>query len=212
MQYRSPSPDNALPTPPQSPSAPHVAHTAINLLNSLETFYQQERYWVHHTRAALELTITKGIDAPPRLGGAPSPASSSSLHGALSPASSTTSDATAVDVPLSMAMTEPMPVSMSMSIPVPAVKAEPDVGGLQLQPLSLPSPPTRWTRRKNVMRLKIDGISVERRTRRPLRATRAEPGPRLLEMFSELMDARMESCQRVQRMVRNANRADLYMR
>ena len=189
MLYRSPSPDNVLPTPPQSPTTREVARSAVNLLDSLESFYQQERYWVHHTRAALELTITKGIDAPSRPG-LPSPASSSSssLEGALSPASSTTSDATAVDVPIIKMEPEPSPPS-----------------------LLLP-PSTRWMRRKNMMRLKIDGISVDRRKRRPSRAPQTEPSARLLEMFSELMDARMESCQRVQRMVRNANRADLYMR
>ena len=189
MKYRSPSPDNVLPTPPQSPTSHEIAHPAISLLESLEAFYQQERYWVHHTRAALELAITKGIDAPPRVSApSPSASSSSSLHGALSPASSTSSDATAVDLPI--------------------VKMEPGPS-----PNALVCPPSsRWMRRKNIMRLKIDGISVERRKRRPHRAAQTEPGARLLEMFSELMDARMESCQRVQRMVRNANRADLYMR
>ena len=52
----------------------------------------------------------------------------------------------------------------------------------------------------------IDGISVERRKRRPHRAAQTEPGARLLEMFSELVDARMESCQRISRMVRDASR------
>ncbi|KAI0722921.1 hypothetical protein C8Q76DRAFT_691532 [Earliella scabrosa] len=184
MKYRSPSPANALPTPPQSPTSREVAHSAISLLESLEAFYQQERYWVHHTRAALELAITKGIDAPPSSHG-PTPSSS---QGMLSPASSTMSDTPSLDMPV--------------------VKMEPDT-----TPPSLSrSQSTRWTRRKNMMRLKIDGISVQQRKRRPTRAPPTEPGARLLEMFSELMDSRMESCQRVQRMVRNANRADLYMR
>ena len=192
MKYRSPSPDNVLPTPPQSPTSNEVARSAAHLLSSLESFYQQERYWVHHTRAALELSISKGIDAPPRAN-APSPASSttssssSSLRGALSPTCSAMSDLGAINAPI--------------------VKMEPEP-----TPASLACPPSsRWMRRKNVMRLKIDGIAVQRK-RRPVRASHTEPGARLLEMFSELMDARMESCQRVQRMVRNANRADLYMR
>ncbi|KAI0750826.1 hypothetical protein C8Q80DRAFT_1118803 [Daedaleopsis nitida] len=184
MKYRSPSPANVLPTPPHSPTSREVAHPAITLLDSLESFYQQERYWVHHTRAALELAITKGIDAPP----APNAPSPSTSQGTLSPASSTTSDGTAVDVSL--------------------VKMEPDAAPLSLSR----SRPSHWGRRKNTMRLKLDGISVQQRKRRPLRAPPTEPGARILEMFSELMDARMESCQRVQRMVRNANRADLYMR
>ncbi|KAI9000960.1 hypothetical protein BD414DRAFT_473169 [Trametes punicea] len=186
MKYRSPSPDNVLPTPPQSPTSNELVNSTAMLLDSLEQFYQQERYWVHHTRAALELALTKGIDAPP-LPDAPSP--SSSTQSALSPAPSTASDTTAVEPP--------------------AVKVETD---------AIPPPPSRsaqasrWMRRKNMMRLKIDGISLHQRKRRPLRAPPSEPAARLLEMFSELMDARMESCQRVQRLVRDANRADLYMR
>ena len=94
------------------------------------------------------------------------------------------------------------------AIDAPIVKMEPDPTAA-----SLACPPSsRWMRRKNVMRLKIDGIAVHQRKRRPVRASHTEPGARLLEMFSELMDSRMESCQRVQRLVRNANRADLYMR
>ncbi|KAI0375690.1 hypothetical protein BV20DRAFT_959712 [Pilatotrama ljubarskyi] len=188
MKYRSPSPDNGLPTPPQSPTSLQVAHPATALLESLEQFYQQERYWVHHTRAALELALTKGIDAPSATD-APSPSSSS--QSAPSPAPSTASDATAVEAPV--------------------VKMETDA--------TLPPPPSRsaaqhnrWMRRKNMMRLKLDGISIHQRKRRPLRAPPTEPAARLLEMFSELMDARMESCQRVQRLVRNAHQADLYMR
>ena len=73
MKYRSPSSNNALSTPPRSLTDLQVFRSAINLFDSLESFYQQKRYRVHHTRAALELAVTKGIDAP-----SPS-ASSSSL-------------------------------------------------------------------------------------------------------------------------------------
>ncbi|KAI0776068.1 hypothetical protein BD413DRAFT_469598 [Trametes elegans] len=186
MKYRSPSPDNVLPTPPQSPTSREVAHSAAILLDSLEQFYHQERYWAHHTRAALELALTKGIDGPTAVD-APSP--SSSVDSALSPASSTSSDATAVECPVVKMETEP-------TIPPP--------------PRSTQN--TRWMRRKNMMRLKLDGISVHQRKRRPSRAPPTEPATRILEMFSELMDSRMESCQRVQRLVRSANRDDLYMR
>ena len=31
------------------------------LLNNLTTYYQQERYWTHHTRAALESAIASTI-------------------------------------------------------------------------------------------------------------------------------------------------------
>ncbi|PIL37201.1 hypothetical protein GSI_00894 [Ganoderma sinense ZZ0214-1] len=187
MKYRSPSPDSVLPTPPQSPTSHELAHPAISLLESLEAFYQQERYWVHHTRAALELALTKGIDAPPsNLSNTPSPCPSLGPVAPLSPASSVSSDAT----------------------PTAVVKMEPE-----LTPPTLSRPDaTRWMRRKNIMRLKLDGVTSHSRKRHPHRAPPSEPGAQLLEMFSELMDARMESCQRVQRMVRNANRADLHMR
>ncbi|KAI0650688.1 hypothetical protein C8Q79DRAFT_902520 [Trametes meyenii] len=186
MKYRSPSPDNVLPTPPQSPSADQVADSTAILLDSLEHFYQQERYWAHHTRAALELSLTKGIDAP-AVADAPSP--SSSTQSALSPSPSAMSDMTAVDAPV--------------------VKIETDAA---LPPPSRSPRSPLWARRKNMMRLKLDGISIHQRKRRPSRAPPTEPATRLLEMFSELMDARMESCQRVQRLVRSANRDDLYMR
>ena len=51
-----------------------------------------------------------------------------------------------------------------------------------------------WTRRKNMVRLKNNGMSIERCTRRPLCETHAEHGPRLLEMSSELMDTHMDRC------------------
>ncbi|KAH9846986.1 hypothetical protein C2E23DRAFT_850733 [Lenzites betulinus] len=187
MKYRSPSPDNGLPTPPQSPTCRQLAHPAAVLLDSLEHFYQQERYWAHHTRAALELALTKGVDAPPPLD-APSP--SSSTQSALSPASSTSSDATAVD-------------------DSPIVKMETDA---TLPPSPSRASATRWMRRKNMMRLKLDGVALHQRKRRPTRAPPTEPAARILEMFSELMDARMESCQRVQRLVHSTHHEDLYMR
>ncbi|KAH9899818.1 hypothetical protein C8Q73DRAFT_743667 [Cubamyces lactineus] len=188
MKYRSPSPDNVLPTPPQSPTSNEIVHSTAMLLDSLEQFYQQERYWVHHTRAALELALSKGIDGP-AVADAPSP--SSSTQSALSPTPSMGSDTTAVDAPI---------VKMETDATMPPPSS------------SRSAQATRWMRRKNMMRLKIDGIALHHRKRRPSRAPPTEPAARILEMFSELVDARMESCQRVQRLVRDANRADLYMR
>ncbi|KAJ3006375.1 hypothetical protein NUW54_g3962 [Trametes sanguinea] len=43
MKYRSPSPDNVLPTPPQSPTSSDMSNSTVVLLESLEQFYQQER-------------------------------------------------------------------------------------------------------------------------------------------------------------------------
>ena len=39
------------------------AQSTVILLDSLTSFYQQERYWIHPTRAALEVAIAKGSDA-----------------------------------------------------------------------------------------------------------------------------------------------------
>ncbi|RDB22802.1 hypothetical protein Hypma_010046 [Hypsizygus marmoreus] len=97
---------------------------------------------------------------------------------------------------------------------------------------ALPSPPiesasgsysqstqsSRWLRRKKGFKLRLD--SVDRKfigsagTHKPMShiASRRQNHPqreRILEMFEKMMEARMESCQRVNRMIRNANRADL---
>ena len=194
--------EHALPTPPHSPHALEPAHGAYVLLDSLTTFYQQERYWIHHTRAALEVAIAKGSDARAITYTAQSPPDSSgastsglSPDGASSPAASTTS---------SMDET-------SATSALPAVKMEPDMlpdaMSISEQSAALQKRVTRWNRRKNMMKLKLDGISSNSlRRRRPHRAPVSEPGARLLEMFSELVDARMESCQRVSRLVRETHR------
>ncbi|CAL1700550.1 unnamed protein product [Somion occarium] len=174
MKYRSPSPSASLPTPPRSPGAVEAQHSAVNLLDNLTAFYQQERYWVHHTRAALELALAKGIDAPPVLELA-SPQDSS-----LSDTSSCDSDATNT-----------------------SIKSEPDSASLIIS--DRPARKSLWMRRKAGMKLQLDGIAPTHRRRRPHRAPPSEPGTRLLEMFSELVDARMESCQRVSRLVRESS-------
>ncbi|KAH9938605.1 uncharacterized protein B0H18DRAFT_20420 [Fomitopsis serialis] len=186
--------EHALPTPPHSPRALEPVRGAVVLLDSLTAFYQQERYWIHHTRAALEVAIAKGSDARAITFPVSSPSESSS--GASSPAASTTST-----------MDEPC-----ATVALPAIKTEPD-----MLPDAMSAPDrsaaafakriTRWNRRKNMMKLKLDGISsTSLRRRRPHRAPVSEPGARLLEMFSELVDSRMESCQRVSRLVRETHR------
>jgi hypothetical protein len=67
--------------------------------------------------------------------------------------------------------------------------------------------------RKQSFKLKLEGIGphgLHRRQRRMQRDASAEAGTRLLELFGQLMEARMESCHRVNRLVREANRVDLY--
>ncbi|KAJ3018559.1 hypothetical protein NUW54_g307 [Trametes sanguinea] len=72
---------------------------------------------------------------------------------------------------------------------------------------------TRWMRRKNRLRLKLDGISLHHPGRRPLRAhpTDSEPATHLLKTFSDLLNAQKESCQRLQRLVRDADTTKLCM-
>ncbi|KAH9179858.1 hypothetical protein EDB89DRAFT_2111121 [Lactarius sanguifluus] len=67
-------------------------------------------------------------------------------------------------------------------------------------------PKSRWMQRKQSFKLKLDGIGPQSLHRH----ASAEAGTRLLELFGQLMEARMESCHRVNRLVREANRADLY--
>lgn len=194
--------EHALPTPPHSPCALEPAHGAVVLLDSLTTFYQQERYWIHHTRAALEVAIAKGSDARAITYAAQSPPGSSGAStSGLSPDSVSSPSASSTS-----SMDEPSATSA-----LPAVKTEPDMlpdaMTLSEQSAALQKRVTRWNRRKNMMKLKLDGISATvSRRRRPHRAPVSEPGARLLEMFSELVDARMESCQRVSRLVRETHR------
>lgn len=191
MKYRSPSPESSLPTPPQSPRSVEATQSAIILLDSLTSFYQQERYWVHHTRAALELALSKGIDAPP-----------TKLSMVASPS----------DV-LSASLSMPTPLTISSPVDVSTDETTPPV--VKIEPTSpedtLSAAHTKWMRRKNILKLKLDGIASHSKRRRPHRAPHTEPGAHLLEMFSELVDARMESCQRISRLVRDANQREFLM-
>jgi hypothetical protein len=175
----------ALPTPPFSPpqtltDAP--ADTSVVLLNSLVSFYQQESLWVHRTRAALELALTaKGRD-------------------------SITAAATAKALSSSTDSSEGLTEESEMQ----SIKAEPTT-----PPPSLGKahPKSRWMQRKQSFKLRLEGIgphSLHRRHRRIRRDASAEAGTRLLELFGQLMEARMESCHRVNRLVRESNRVDLY--
>jgi hypothetical protein len=177
----------ALPTPPFSPpqtltDAP--ADTSVVLLNSLVSFYQQESLWVHRTRAALELALTaKGRDS----------ITAAATAKALSSSSSTDSSASLTDD------------SDAQSIKAEPTTPPPSVGKVH--------PKSRWMQRKQSFKLRLEGIgphSLNRRQRRMRRDASAEAGTRLLELFGQLMEARMESCHRVNRLVREANRVDLY--
>lgn len=203
MKYRSPSPQSSLPTPPQSPREIEATQSAIILLDSLSSFYQQERYWVHHTRAALELALSKGIDAPPQK----LAITAASVLPTSPPVASPLSDSTLVNANTAAASPATTIDDDDDGTPRVVVKMEPTSPE---DALSI-AERTKWMRRKNIMKLKLDGISAHTKRRRPHRAPHTEPGARLLEMFSELVDARMESCQRISRLVRDANRTEFLM-
>ena len=178
----------ALPTPPFSPpqtltDAP--ADTSVVLLNSLVSFYQQESLWVHRTRAALELALTaKGRD-------------------------SITAAATAKAISSSSSSTDSLG-SLTEDSDMQSIKAEPTTPPPSLGKVH---PKSRWLQRKQSFKLRLEGIgphSLHRRQRRMRRDASAETGTRLLELFGQLMEARMESCHRVNRLVRESNRVDLY--
>lgn len=84
-------------------------------------------------------------------------------------------------------------------------------------PSSEPPHQTRWTRRKKGYKLRLDGIRPKRvisaipvdQVRQP---EYLHPREQLLEMFEKMMESRMESCQRINKLVREANRANLHYR
>lgn len=180
----SPIQEHALPTPPFSPPQTLTdapVDTSVVLLNSLVSFYQQESLWVHRTRAALELALTaKGRD---------------SITAAATAKALSSSDSSA---------------SLTDDSDVQSIKAEPTTPPPSVGKMH---PKSRWMQRKQSFKLRLEGIgpqSLHRRNRRMRRDATAEAGTRLLELFGQLMEARMESCHRVNRLVREANRADLY--
>ena len=179
----SPIQEHALPTPPFSPPQTLTdapVDTSVVLLNSLVSFYQQESLWVHRTRAALELALT----AKGR--------------------DSITAAATA------KALSSDSSASLTDDSDVQSIKAEPTTPPPSVGKMH---PKSRWMQRKQSFKLRLEGIgpqSLHRRNRRMRRDATAEAGTRLLELFGQLMEARMESCHRVNRLVREANRADLY--
>ena len=179
-----------LPTPPQSPTSTQLSIEPINssltLLNNLTAFYQQERYWTHHTRAALESalastykdTITLSADADDLANNSSS-----------SPRST----------PLTLSSTAGFSDESDYSL----VKAEPLTPKMKTMDLQQ----RRRTRKKTNLRLKLGGITPP-----ILKQQNSRPSQRILEMFAELVESRMESCERVTNMVKRYHRdRDLQM-
>lgn len=174
-----------LPTPPQSPSARQLSiepiSSSLALLNNLTAFYQQERYWTHHTRAALESALASTVKGTITLSADVDDVDSSSLS--LSPLSSAAG----------------FPEDSDYA----SVKAEPLSPKMKTMDLQQ----RRRNRKKNNLRLKLGGITPP-----ILRQQGSRPSQRILEMFAELVESRMESCERVTNMVKRYHRdRDLQM-
>ncbi|SJL01791.1 uncharacterized protein ARMOST_05114 [Armillaria ostoyae] len=125
--------------PPMNEIIP-VLRSPLTNLDSLVSFYQQERMWIRRTRAELQDSDDDDEGPSPR----PSPTPSPELPSPKSPHSS------------------------------------------------------RWIRRKKDLKLKLAALP-----RRPTHSLR------VLDMYESIMQSRMESCQRINRLIRNANRAHL---
>jgi hypothetical protein len=93
---------------------------------------------------------------------------------------------------------------------LPAIAASDDDVIVEAEPPTSPpiSPTTRWLRRKQNFKLRLDGIPPHRRRQ----VGGSKSGVHVLELFESMMEARMESCERVHRLVKAANRANLYVR
>ena len=69
---------------------------------------------------------------------------------------------------------------------------------------------TRWTSRKKGFKLRLNGIRPKRVVSAvpddQARKLYLRPREQLLEMFEKMMESRMESCQRINKLVRDANR------
>ncbi|TFK29376.1 hypothetical protein FA15DRAFT_752826 [Coprinopsis marcescibilis] len=181
---------HAIPTPPISPlpqsmasdSAPPHLKSTINLLDSLIAYYQQERMWVYRTRAELD--------------GYPKADASAS---AVTPTPSTPPEDHATIAKVEE--TNDLPDAESSG-----------------SAKNITSASSRWSKRKKGFKLRLE-ISQPRiaSTVHPVAASSSRSGSipqreHILEMFEKMMESRMESCERLNRLVRNANRAHLFHR
>jgi hypothetical protein len=105
----------------------------------------------------------------------------------------------------------PNPTVITQSISNPASSSPPAKNDEAPINEPLPSRQTRWTRRKKGFKLKLNGIRPKRVVPAiPVDQVRQleylHPREQLLEMFEKMMESRMESCQRINKLVRDANR------
>ncbi|KAF5363650.1 hypothetical protein D9756_000492 [Leucocoprinus leucothites] len=183
---------HSIPTPPFSPNnqqlPPHDADnplkSTVNLLDSLVAFYQHERMWVYRTRAVLE----EAFDNLP----------------AVTPSASKENPLPSPSASSSPSAATPESSSSDQSTEHAAEPKSPRPGQL----------PSRWMRRKRGFNLRLEGIAKPKRLSKPLRRNQQDQDAKehILELFEKMMEDRMESCQRVNKLVRSANRAYLASR
>jgi hypothetical protein len=146
--------------------------SSLQLLDSLTVFYQQERYWTHHTRAALETVLSDSFRG--------------NVEAFMGAAKSETPDDGESSV-----NTNPI-----------EVRVEPSSSMAQSE--NVQRRRSRWNRRKNTLKLRLGGIET------PIRMQTMRPSQHILDMFAALVESRMESCERVTKLVKLANRADYH--
>ncbi|KAG0709764.1 hypothetical protein DFH29DRAFT_885709 [Suillus ampliporus] len=182
-----------LPTPPSSPPRVglHQVESTITLLENLVAFYHQERMWVYRTRAQLEMSLQD--------------------RDACAAAAATQDD----DEEEEEEMEKEEPNSAEETSWMKRKKAF----GLKLEGIAttrgmLRGGIVKQRARTPIMRQPMSaGFAQSSQTQisgggQPtlmLGAGGREPGVEILEMFERMMQARMESCERVTRMVRNAS-------
>ena len=128
-----------------------------------------------------------------------------SLELILEPAPSTVRDSSITSSTESDTTAEEGDTSLAVVRPHGIVKTEPT------SPANMQAT-TLWMRRKRSFKLKLEGISTRSRKRRTAKGQDAPPTPgvQILEMFERLMQARMESCERVSKLMKtNANQPTL---
>jgi len=97
------------------------------------------------------------------------------------------------------------PDEASGSDPLPSTSEELNVTLVKTEsPVSPPISSTRWFRRKKKYNLKLEGIGLRGRRKPPSKGHQNRV--QILEMFESMVEARMESCQRINKLVRNASR------
>lgn len=166
---------------------------------------------MQRSRASLELAYVQGplLVAP-------------SIDG---PGSQSDSDSSAPDCSSGSTTNEPTPAGSfgGDTLDEPVVKEEEEEEDIHLNgrsqrrmPLTLRAkyaaraPSSRWYKRKQSFKLRLGPFTNQLATRSQQRNTEPDPSAQLLELFGDLLDARMESCMRVTRLIRDSNRAMLY--